>query len=80
MSETTAVSKESTAPREEAALVPPVDVIEHLEGALDGLRFRRPPEQFHGEEVVGCAADLGSRVTVGEPRCVVAHADQRVGG
>jgi HSP20 family molecular chaperone IbpA len=32
MSETTAVSKESTAPREEAALVPPVDVIEDSGG------------------------------------------------
>jgi HSP20 family molecular chaperone IbpA len=32
MSETTAVTKESTAPREEAALVPPVDVIEDSGG------------------------------------------------
>ena len=32
MSETTAVSKESMAPREEAALVPPVDVIEDSGG------------------------------------------------
>ena len=32
MSETTAVSKESTAPREKAALVPPVDVIEDSGG------------------------------------------------
>ena len=32
MSETTAVSKESTAPREDVALVPPVDVIEDSGG------------------------------------------------
>jgi HSP20 family molecular chaperone IbpA len=76
MSETTAVSKENKAPREEAALVPPVDVIEDSGGITlyadlpgvpkDKLNLHVDAETLTIEGVLGLAMPEGMESTHAE--------------